>query len=98
VSAATIITSLHLTAAGITDAALVAALNGLTVAAAADLFQTIYQLALASGAIARKGVVRYDLQGQMTIFDASQIESVMRLLATMRSNGRGGLMIPVAFS
>ena len=97
-SASTVITSLHLTAAGITDAALVAALNGLTVAAAADLFQTIYQLAMANGAIARKGVVRYTLQGQSTEFDASQLESVMKLLATMRSSGRGGLMIPARFS
>lgn len=85
----TIITAMHLDAAGITDAALVTALTGITVAAAADLFGVIYQLAMANGAIARKGVVRYTLAGQSTEFSAEQLESVMRLLATMKSDGRG---------
>jgi hypothetical protein len=89
VASTTIITALHLAAAGITDAALVAALTGITVAAAADLFQVIYQLAMANGAIARKGVVRYTLSGQSSEFDALQLEAVMRLLATMKSSGRG---------
>lgn len=86
---------MHLAAAGITDAALVTALTGITVAAAADLFDVIYKLAMANGAIARKGVVRYTLQGQSTEFDAAQLEAVMRLLATMKSDGRGPVSMGV---
>ncbi len=80
---------MHLAAAGITDAALVTALTGVTVAAAADLFGTIYHLAMANEAVMRRGVVRYTLAGQSTEFDMAQLEIVMRLLATMKSEGRG---------
>ena len=86
---------MHLAAAGITDAALVTALTGITVAAAADLFDVVYKLAMANGAIARKGVVKYTLQGQSTEFDAAQLEAVMRLLATMKSDGRGPVSMGV---
>lgn len=88
-AASTVITSMHLAAAGITDAALVTALTGITVAAAADLFGVIYQLAMANAAIMRAGVVRYTLAGQSTEFDVSQLKAVMSMLEAMKSTGLG---------
>jgi hypothetical protein len=98
VAASTIITALHLSAAGITDAALATALLGMTVGAAATLLQEIIGLASAGGAIARKGVVRYTLQGQSTEFDIASLQAAWAFLDRLKSNGRGGLMIPVAFT
>lgn len=97
-ASSTVITAFHLSQAGITNAALVAELTGKTVAQAADTFQVCYQLAMANAATQRTGLVRYSLQGQASEFSMDQLETVMRMLASMKSRGGGGLGIPVRFT
>jgi hypothetical protein len=86
----TVITAFHLSQAGITDAALVTALTGVTVAAAAEEFQVIYSLAMVNAAVQRTGLVRYMLQGQSSEFSMDQLKTVMDMLAAMKSLGGRG--------
>lgn len=96
-AASTIITETHLSLAGITDAGLVLALTGLTVAAAADLYLVAFQLAIAKSSTDRGGMVEYILEGQRVVTSADDAAKMVAFLKRMRSNG-GGLGIPVSFT
>lgn len=95
-ASSTVILQMHLDMAGITDAAITAAILGKTVADAADLFLVGFQLAIAKAATDRKGTFRYTLQGQSADFDVVQAQAVVKFLKTMKSTG-AGLGIPVSF-
>ncbi len=89
-AASTVITALHLAFAGITDAALVAALTGMTVGNAANLLQEIIGLAGGAAAITRKGVVRYALSGQSADFDIESLRKAWEFLDKLKSSAGGG--------
>jgi hypothetical protein len=96
-AATTVITAQHLALAGITDAALMAALTGLTVAAAADLYLVALQLRIAKEGTDRGGIIEVTLENQTTKFSMESARALVSFLRQMMSTGNGGLSIPVKF-
>ena len=82
--------------AGITNAATVSLLTGLTVGAAAEKYLVAFQLAVANAGLERGSIKVYTMTGQHVETDVEQARAMVQFLKTMRSGG-GGVSLPVGF-